>query len=127
MQISPQQIEQGLRHLAGSNEVTRANIVEGIAGLVHARQPLDIAQVRPALERAELTAEDLGRISQTFFDAAARFLFPGVPQSPQHYAHSFLQVALMAKAFEQQTPATDLASSSLAVSATGWQSEPPFL
>jgi hypothetical protein len=98
--ITLESIEAGLKHLASTQEVSRRELIEGLCGFMHAQKTLRLDQVRPVLERSELGAEGLKEVSSRFFEVAALFIFPGLSCSDDHFAHSFLDIALMAKSFE---------------------------
>jgi hypothetical protein len=102
LDMTNDRIEAGLSHLASSREVTQRELIDGLCGLINAQKALPLDAVRPVLERKELGAEGLREIRERFFDISARFLFPGCPCDESHFAHSFLDIALMAKSFEQQ-------------------------
>jgi len=100
LDMRTEQIEAGLKHLADSHDLDIRDIVEGLCGMMRAQKTLPIALVRPVLERRELGGIELAEISLKFFEVSAQYLFPGIPCREDHFAHSFLAVALMAKSFE---------------------------
>jgi hypothetical protein len=91
------QFEQQLsEHL--QREVPVANdLVEGLCSAIPLQTPVHIELARAVAESPVLTSSDFAVISDRFFSACAPFLAHGVNTAPDHFSHSFLQVALLAK------------------------------
>lgn len=95
-------IDRSLSYLATTTDLSAHELVESLCGLTRECKPLDLAAVRNVLEEnKKIGTAELGEISRRFFESAARYIFPGLEAQQQPFAKTFLDVALMAKSFEQ--------------------------
>jgi len=74
-----------------------SELVTELCSAITLQIPVYFELARDVLKSSALTTSDYAIISDTFFNACAPFLAPGASTPPDHYAHSFLPVALLAK------------------------------
>lgn len=89
--------EQQLTELLHREAPAAKDLVEGLCSAIPLQTPVYIELARAVVESPALTTSDVAAISEQFFSACAPFLAHGVNTAPDHFSHSFLQVALLAK------------------------------